>query len=164
MKRVRAFTMIELIIVLAVIAVISLIGYSAFFSSRMNITIELAHEDLRAELHKLRTQTQREPTCATVTFARNGVPRIARTAIVSGACAPPTAAGFQPIIQARGVHVEKILLDESEVDSVGILFTSPRGNFTFTPDAQRVSIELAIARRPAFSRMIELEAASGRIE
>ncbi|PIQ77817.1 hypothetical protein COV82_02580 [Candidatus Peregrinibacteria bacterium CG11_big_fil_rev_8_21_14_0_20_46_8] len=161
----RGFTLLELVIVMAVIMIIAVIGVGAFTTSRQNIQITLAHEETLAALHEIRNDVRRTSECAVVEFTAGSGVRITRMPYNGEAKNCDSAnGGFVPLVHYEGIHILEIRSGQSTLENVSITFIPPHGDMDFSNGASEIEISLALRKKPIFSRGIILDAETGRIE
>ena len=75
-REVKGFTLLELLVVLAIVALISAVGYPNFLSWSKDREVRQASEKLANSITSINTQTQRGWTGNVFQIIQNGRPRI----------------------------------------------------------------------------------------
>jgi len=161
-----AFTLIEIVIVLSIFAIIAVFGVNAFSISRQNIQIELATADTVARLHQLRNESESLGLCFIIELTNGVNPHVAQSKYDGDTkTCDDKELKFRPVItEVKQVAISTIEIDGVINDSLRITIAPPFGEVSFDKQGDLLSLTLALTTNKVFSRTIEVERATGRIE
>lgn len=159
----RAFTLIELLIVISIVLVLTTIGITSFSAARKNLTIDLESDTLIAMLHTLRNETRTLSGCRGISFMKNRPTQKIEAEYenpVKGCGAPHSAASAL----SSEIVISNIMIDNRTHDSFSIMFTPPYGIATFSPSGEIGEVTLALRNAVARSKTIRINKVTGSIE
>lgn len=150
----RAFTLIEIIFVIAVILLVASLGVGGYTASRRNMAIDLETDRLVVLLHELRDASKKGNVCHGIRLKKNEAPRkIEKTYLnKKSGCSNEEK---QSEISWEG---------EVETNELSVIFIPPHGEMKIEPVNEETEIRVNLKRNPGNTRTVMLEPETGRIE
>lgn len=165
----HAFTLVEILVVIAIIAIFAVIGLGSYRGARNTLVIDLEADKLVAFLQSAREETREAPHCVVIQFLGGALERYQVPFInpVAG-CGeiPQNGATISPISFPfdKDVSLAGIILDGKQQTSAKIIFSPPNGRISFGPAGAQESLSLGLNSVPGLIRTVTVTSATGQIE
>lgn len=151
----KAFTMLEILVVITIIIVLSAIGIGNYRSTKINLTIDLETDKVVAFLQSAREETRAIPNCIEVVFKKNETPQkregVYKNPVQGCDFSNKTPISFQ------------LSSDIIPASSIRFLFIPPKGDMQVTPK-ETEEIRLVSKNNIGLYRTISWNTRTGRIE
>ena len=159
----RAFTLIELLIVISIIMIIATVGITSFSSARMGLVVDLESDKLVSLLHTLRNETRAKSKCFGIAFEKNKPPQKIEAAYknpVEG-CDKPVSSTlqFDPDLVLTDVK-----LDARAQNAMSVTFVPPYGTMQFEPHGNDLELALSLRTGAYVAQTIRISSTTGKIE
>lgn len=161
----RAFTLIEVLVVMAIITVIAVMGAGAYSLAQQGITLDLAGDTIVGQLHGLRGKAQAQSRCFGMRFIKNHTPEIIEMPLrdrVHG------CGNIDKLIQMplrRTVAIGELTTEGTiPTDRLTVIFGPPYGAMQIVPNARTATLTVLNEKNPSSRRVITLNAETGGIE
>jgi prepilin-type N-terminal cleavage/methylation domain-containing protein len=161
---IRAFTLIEIIFVIAVILIIAALGAGSYGAARRSMAVDLEADTLVASLHQFRDASRVQPKCAGVRFTKNTSPKKIETAYLNSKQGCDANETLSELVWPDEVIISKLVLGDAEQNSLSILFIPPHGTMKIVPANEKTEVSIAFKANTTHSRTVVLEPKTGKIE
>lgn len=151
----RAYTLIEIIFVIAIILIMVAIGIGSYGAARQSMAVDLQTDELVALLHQLRDTSRSQTKCVGVRFVKNMPPKKIETAYLN----PRQGCDAKELLSELAWSDEVVVLN-----SLSILFVPPHGAMKTGPTNEKAEVEIAFKKNQAKSRKVIFEPRTGKIE
>lgn len=150
----RAFTLIEIIFVIAVILLVASLGVGGYTASRRNMAIDLETDRLVVLLHELRDASKKGNVCHGLRLKKNEAPRKIEKAYLN----KKSGCG--------GEEKQSEISWEGEVETteLSIIFIPPHGEMKIEPVNEKTEVQVNLKKSSGTKRTIILEPQTGKIE
>lgn len=152
---IRAFTLIEIIFVIAVILIIAGLGAGSYGAARRSMAVDLEADTLVASLHQFRDASRTQPKCVGIRFEKNAAPKKIETAYLN----PTQGCDAKETLSALAWSDEVVILN-----SLSILFIPPHGTMKIAPTNEKAEVGIAFKQNPAHNRKVFFDPQTGKIE
>lgn len=160
----KGFTIIELLIVIAVIGIVAGLGVSAYSVARRAIAIELQADSLVAELQSLREDSKRSSVCVGIRLAEKEVPQKITAPFKNKIEGCGEANSQEFLLWPADTAISFLQLEGRPTKKYDILFVPPLGSIRLSSDAAQAHVWLSLKRAPELNeRIVEITALSGVI-
>lgn len=150
----RAFTLIEIIFVIAVILLVAALGVGGYTASRRNMAIDLETDRLVVLLHELRDASKKGNVCYGLRLKKNeALLKIEKTYLNKKA-------------GCGDVKKQSEILWEGEVDvsELAIIFIPPHGEMKIEPVNEKTEIRVNLKKNHENGRTVLFEPKTGLIK
>ena len=149
------FTLVEILVVIAILAVLAAVGIGAYSLSKRTITLDLEAEKIVSALHEMRNKSKIRTGCFGIAFKRGEPARVVEAEYKN------PAAGCGQIEETKTFRLGGALFDTTAT----VLFSPPDGKMTFKEtEDQTLSVMLSFNGDYSVAEKITLDRATGRIE
>lgn len=161
--RIHAFTLIELLITISILAIIVTISIGSYSYARRGIVLDLESDKLIARLNTVRDSSKVSASCKGL--------RIQRSGVLEELSAPysyeqRTCGEFKVDRQfttAPEVLVSKILSNAGDVAATTVNFIPPQGVVSSIPPATIIEVTLGLKAGAPFTKTIIVNTVTGSI-
>lgn len=160
----KAFTLIELLIVIGIIITLAVFGIGSYSAARQNITLDLETDRIVALLQTLREQSRTSAKCAGITFEKGKMPTKIEAKYQNSKQKCANKMGVSDVNLSPEITLSGLQLDGVARDVFSILFVPPHGEAEFTPESSEAVLTLKIKSKNYLSRDILINRISGKIE
>lgn len=162
LKKNSAFTLLEILLVIAIIAILAMAGAGSYSIARRGIAVDLETDKIIALLQDLREQTKISATCIKVQFLKNQQKITKETAQYENRRCGNFSSSDIPL--NSNIVTADITANETARDNLAVLFTPPFGALSSEPTAQTAEIKLAFKTNQTAWKKISINLISGKIE
>lgn len=162
------FTLIEILIVIAIITVLATFGIGAYSRARQKISLDVTTDNLIATLQTLRSATRSGVECTGMRFVKEKKPEKLLAPFKNpreGCATKETKTSLFSF--ANDVFIAAIVADKKEIDTVDLFFTPPHGTLKTNPLGDSFAITLRSktgGREENTVRTVVINTEIGRIE
>lgn len=161
----KAFTVIEMLIVITIIAIVAVMGTSAYSLSRRAITIDLQAGSLVANLQSLREEAKRGSVCIGMRFEEKKTPLKISAPYLNRARGCGEEVSAEDIRWPNDIGFSQFLINGKKSKKIDVLFAPPGGNMLLTDNAEQGHIWLMLLSSPNRNEsIVELNSRSGIIQ
>lgn len=160
----RAFTLIELLIVIGIILTLAVFGVGSYSAARQNIALDLEADKIVALLQTLREQSRTSAKCAGITFEKGKIPSQIEAKYQNSKQKCAAKVGVSDVSLNPEIILSEIQLDGAVRDVFSVVFVPPHGEAEFTPESSEAVLTLKIKSKEYLSREILINRISGKIE
>ena len=160
----KAFTLIELLIVIGIIITLAVFGIGSYSAARQNMTLDLEADRLVALIHTLREQSRTSPKCAGITFEKGKMPTEISAKYQNSKQKCAAKVNVSDVVLAPEIILSALKLDDTDRDVFSVLFVPPQGEAEFMPESSSAQLTLKIKSKNYLSRDILINRISGKIE
>lgn len=159
----KAYTLIELMIVISIIIIIAGIGVGAYNISRRNAVVEIEANKLTAALHSVRETSKTNSFCYGINFIKNKFPAKIKFPYKNGVC-DHSSMTKENFVWPKEINASQISADGTEINEISVVFMPPAGAIEFMPNASEIKIGLAYKTNKKILRSVAVSGETGKIE
>lgn len=160
----KAFTLIEILIVISIILIITSIGIGSYTMVRKNMTVDLETDKLVAVMHSLRETSRTEVKCAGLKLTKNSPPEKIEALYKNAVDGCDETETLSEIDWSNEIIISEIALDGIKHNVASVIFVPPMGNMQLKPTASKSDITLALKNGNYKTKTISLDKLTGKIE
>lgn len=163
----KAFTLIEILIVVSIILVISAVGIDIYSSSRKNLVTDLESDKLVSMLHTIREEAKSSSPskCVGIKLAKNENPQKIESPYLSAQKACSDSINTAPMSWNSEAVISEIAVDDSQKKYLSVLFSPPFGEMQFLGgNGATAQLTVAFKANTQYFKKISINKASGRFE
>lgn len=150
----RAFTLIEILVVISIILVLSGIGIANYRSARHSVMLDLEADKLVVLLQNSQTETRAKSLCIEVKFEKNKAPEKREGTLQRK---EKCDFGTTPYTRLNIGH------DVTSLSDLVLVFIPPKGKIQTYPGTIESDIKISFNREQAVSRTVTINRISGAI-
>jgi len=159
----KGFTLIEIVIVIAIIIIISTLGVGSYSSINNNLAIDFFADNFISKLHSTRVSTQSQPKCLGLRLQKDAEVKATESAYKNARTGCEKNKKTTTLDLGKNIVASQILLDGIETESVDIFFEPPAGIMKFSPDGKNIEIIFALVTDATKTRTVTIEKNTGKI-
>ena len=169
MKLKKAFTLIELLIVISIIGILSTLAIGNYSNLRSSIENQFTVDTLVQEIRRQSqlAQNQQTPTCYNIYFdsTENLIIKFpTQFDTTTRTCQTRDAENNQNLLEDSELIISQVLVDTQEQDSYQLTFIPPQGKPLNTNQNQQVEISLQPPNQPENKKTILINLQNGSIQ
>lgn len=159
----KGFTLIEIVIVIAMIIIISTLGVGSYSSINNNLAIDFFADNFISKIHSTRVTTQSRPKCLGLRLQKNATVKAIESAYKNARAGCEKNKKATTLDLGKNVVASQILLDGIEMESADIFFEPPAGIMKFSTEGKNIEIIFALVADVTKTRTVTIEKSTGKI-
>lgn len=162
------FTLIEILIVIAIITVLATFGIGAYSRAKQKISLDVAADNLVAALQTFRSAARSGVECTGIRFIKEKKPQKLTAPFKNpreGCAAQEIKTALFPFV--NDVAIAKIVADKKEIDTFDLLFEPPHGALGTNPSGDLFEVIVRSKTggpQENTARTVVINTETGRIE
>lgn len=167
----RAFTLVEILVVISIIMLIATTGIISYNSTRKNLAIGIETDKIVTLFHSLRDETQNNTgsaegqKCYGIRFSKNAAPQKIETVFLDKVHGCAEEEKYSGLDIAQDFFPSEIISDESVKENLSVIFIPPYGMMTIRPDrGVKTQITFHLKNTPETTGKIEFNTTTGKVE